>query len=86
MAMPQGLTDALAATQAAKDAADVSLATKSTTAAAVVSAQNADSAAAIDLATKTAALDSARQALEAIEDAYFKPGATVPAPVVPPPA
>jgi hypothetical protein len=78
MATPQAILDALTATQTAKDAADAAVLTKQNTATAVTAAQTADVAAATDLANKTAALNTARQQLEAIEDAYFAPGAAAP--------
>ncbi len=91
--LPQGLTDALTATQSAKDTADSSLANKQATANALAQAQQSDQAAASDLAQKTAALDTSRRQLDALLDAYFQVGAPAPAvatqpaiPTVPPPA
>lgn len=85
MAVPQGLTDALNAALAAKDAADAAVVNKQNTAAAAAAAKAADDAAAQDLTNKAEALDQARQKLEAVEDAYLAPGATLPDPTPPAP-
>ncbi len=77
--IPQGLTDALVATQAAKDDADAARLTAMASAAAVRAAQataDTDESAAQQMAQTLAAK---HDQLLALLDAYFKVGATAPA-------
>ncbi len=84
MTIPQGLLDALTATQTSKDAADAANAAKLAADATVTSSQSSAAAAAQDLATKTADLNAKRTQLEAVLDSYFQVGAQPPSPPSPP--
>lgn len=78
--IPQGLQDALTNALTLKDTADQAVANKSATAANLAKAIADDQAAQAALDQAGTNLDTARQQVDALMDAYLKPGATLPQP------
>jgi ABC-type Na+ efflux pump permease subunit len=76
--IPQGFIDSVNATFALKVTADASAAAAATQAAAVAEAQAALSAANAQASADAAALNTSRQQLEALDDAYLTVGGTLP--------
>ncbi len=76
--IPQPLADALNAALQARADVDAATAAKQTSDAALSAATADNDRAASDLASKTDILNAARTQLEALEDAFLRPGGTLP--------